>query len=81
MQALGGLLELCAVAWTRIAYATSLDTPGAVQLWPWMLAFRADFGLPELHEPQEAERLFELVLTETQFVCKQICHCYACHGP
>ena len=38
---------------------------GGVLLRPWMLGFRCDFGLPGLQEPEETERLMELILTET----------------
>ena len=63
----------------RCHYAMSLDKPGGVLLRPWQLGFRADFGLPGLQEPEEVERLIELILTET---CSgfenQISHS---HGP
>ena len=49
----------------RKQYSTSLDEPGGVLLRPWMLGFRCDFGLPGLQEPEETERLMELILTET----------------
>ena len=37
---------------------------GAHVLRPWMLAWRADFGLPGSAEPDQIELLAELILSE-----------------
>jgi len=41
--------------------------PGPVQLRVWQLAFRADFGLAMLIDPDELELLVELILVEGFF--------------
>ena len=37
-------------------------------LRPWQLGFRSDFGFAGVQEPDDAERLMELILTETFLV-------------
>ena len=49
----------------RCLYATSLDIAGTLQLRPWMLSFRADYGLAGYVEPEVAEMLVQLILSET----------------
>lgn len=51
----------------RISYTNELTTgPHAVR--PWQLAWRSDFGLSSLCEPDELYTLAELILAEGSFV-------------
>lgn len=45
-------------------YATSLKERGPKVLRPYQLAWRADFGLTQMCDPDELESLVELILSE-----------------
>ena len=50
----------------RVGYSNDLTT-GPKLLRPWMLSYRADFGLAQVMEPEELLQLAELYLVEGSF--------------
>ena len=46
----------------RKVYATATDRPCLLR--PWMLGFRADFGVSGFLDPEVGELLLQLILTE-----------------